>query len=250
MTTGSLGTVQWLCAIAGALMIGISKTGISGLSILAVALFAEVFPSSKQASGLILPLFIFADVIAVLSYRAHTQWRHLWRVFPWTALGVVIGFLALGRISDRATRLLIGAIILALTAFSYWRRGRVAGRDADAPLHGSVAIGVGVLAGVVTLIANAAGPLMAVYLLTMRLPKMQYVGTTAMFFMLLNLFKVPFMADLGLITPASFAFNLYLLPAVLAGTLIGRWLLGRIDQKLFETLVLALSAIAGLLLLW
>jgi len=134
--------------------------------------------------------------------------------------------------------------------FDRVRRGRVAGRDAETSLHGSVAIGVGVLAGVVTLIANAAGPLMAVYLLTMRLPKMQYVGTTAMFFMLLNLFKVPFMADLGLITPASFAFNLYLLPAVLAGTLIGRWLLGRIDQKLFETLVLALSAIAGLLLLW
>ncbi len=188
-------------------------------------------------------------MIAVLSYRAHAQWRHLWRVFPWTALGVVLGFLALGRISDRATRWLIGGIILALTALSYWRRRRLAGRDAAAPLHGSAAIGVGILAGFVTLIANAAGPLMAVYLLSMRLPKMQYVGTAAMFFMVLNLFKVPFMAALGLVTPASFTFNLYLLPAVLAGTLIGRWLLQRIDQRLFENLVLALSAIAGLLLL-
>ncbi len=243
-------TAQWICAVAGALMVGISKTGISGLSVLAVALFAYVFPSSKQASGLVLPLLIFADVVAVLSYRAHAQWRHLWRVFPWTALGVVIGYLALGRISDRATRWLIGGIILALSALSFWRRRRTTGRDAEAPLHGSVAIGVGVLAGFVTLIANAAGPLMAIYLLAMRLPKMQYVGTAAMFFMLLNLFKVPFMAALGLVTPASFAFNLYLLPAVLAGTVIGRWLLWRIDQRLFENLVLVLSAVAGLLLVW
>jgi uncharacterized membrane protein YfcA len=217
-------TAQWICAVAGALMVGISKTGISGLSVLAVALFAYVFPSSKQASGLVLPLLIFADV--------------------------VIGYLALGRISDRATRWLIGGIILALSALSFWRRRRTTGRDAEAPLHGAVAIGVGVLAGFVTLIANAAGPLMAIYLLAMRLPKMQYVGTAAMFFMLLNLFKVPFMAALGLVTPASFAFNLYLLPAVLAGTVIGRWLLWRIDQGLFENLVLVLSAVAGLLLVW
>jgi uncharacterized membrane protein YfcA len=245
----ALDTLQWVCAIAGALMVGISKTGISGLSILAVALFAYVFPSSKQASGLVLPLLIFADVIAVVSYRAHAQWRHLWRMFPWTALGVVIGFVALGRISDRTTRWLIGGIILALTALSYGRRYRSAGRGADAPIHWAAAMGVGVLAGFVTLVANAAGPLMAIYLLSMRLPKMQYVGTAAIFFLVLNLFKVPFMADLGLITFASFTFNLYLLPAVLAGALIGRWLLGRIDQGLFENLVLALSAIAGILLL-
>jgi uncharacterized membrane protein YfcA len=242
-------TLQWVCAITGALMVGISKTGISGLSVLAVALFAYVFPSSKQASGLVLPLLIFADVIAVFSYRAHAQWRHVWRVFPWTALGVVIGFVALGRISDRTTRWLIGGIILALSALSYWRRHRAVGNGADDPIHWSAAIFVGVLAGFVTLVANAAGPLMAVYLLSMRLPKMHYVGTSAVFFMLLNLFKVPFMAFLGLITPASFTFNLYLLPAVLAGTLLGRWLIKRIAQNVFENLVLALSAIAGLLLL-
>ncbi len=242
--------MQWLCAIAGALMVGISKTGISGLGVLAVALFANVFPSSKQASGLVLPLLIFADVVAVVSYRAHAQWRHLWRVFPWTALGVVIGFMTLGRISDHSARWLIGGIILGITALSYWRRFASTGRDADQPLHWSAAMATGVLAGFVTLIANAAGALMAVYLLSMRLPKMQYVGTAAMYFMLLNLFKVPFMAVLGLVTPASFALNLYLLPAVLAGALIGRWLLQRIDQRLFENLVLALSAIAGLLLLW
>lgn len=244
----TLNALQWGCAILGAVMIGISKTAISGLSILNVALLAYVFPSSRQSSGFILPMLIFADCVAVASYRRHTQWRFLWRLFPWTGLGVVIGFIALGRISDRGARLLIGVIILALVALSSLRRWRPAA-DPTAPVHGSVGAMVGVLAGFVTLVANAAGPLMAIYLVAMRLPKMQYVGTAAVFFLLLNLFKVPFMATLGLVTWESFKFNLMLLPAVLLGAAAGRWLLTRIDQRLFENLVLGLSAGAGLLLL-
>jgi uncharacterized membrane protein YfcA len=104
-------------------------------------------------------------------------------------------------------------------------------------------------AGFITLVANAAGPLMAIYLIAMRLPKMEYVGTAAVFFMLLNLFKVPFMVDLGLITTQSFSFNLMLAPAVLLGALAGRWLLQHVNQNLFELLVLLLSAIGGILLI-
>jgi len=83
----------------------------------------------------------------------------------------------------------------------------------------------------------------------MRLPKMEYVGTAAVFFLLLNLFKVPFMVDLGLITTTSFGFNLALAPAVLIGAVAGRWLLVRVNQNLFEQLVLSLSAIGGILLI-
>jgi uncharacterized membrane protein YfcA len=90
---------------------------------------------------------------------------------------------------------------------------------------------------------------MAIYLLAMRLPKMAFVGTSAVFFLLLNLFKVPFMLGLGLITMDSFKFNLILAPAVLAGALIGRWILPRVSQVWFERLALILSAAAGLKLL-
>ena len=105
------------------------------------------------------------------------------------------------------------------------------------------------LAGFTTLVANAAGPLMAIYLLAMRLPKMAFIGTAAVFFLLLNLFKVPFMVGLGLITVDSFSFNLALAPAVFTGALLGRWLLPRVSQAWFERLALALSAAAGLKLL-
>jgi uncharacterized protein len=240
----------WACALLGAFMIGVSKAGITGLSILSIALFTQVFPSSKQASGLILPLLIFGDCVAVLAYRKHTQWHFLRRLFPWTALGVFLGYLTLGRISDHTAKSMIGGIILMLVAMSCWRRyGSTADATRAVRIHWALAALIGMVAGFITLIANAAGPLMAIYLVAMRLPKMEYVGTAAVFFMLLNLFKVPFMVDLGLITAHSFGLNLALAPAVVIGSFAGRWLLIRINQALFEKLVLGLSAIGGIALL-
>jgi uncharacterized protein len=230
-------------------MVGISKAGITGLGLLSIALFAHVFPSSKQASGLILPLLIFGDFVAVLSYRTHTQWRYIWKLMPWTAVGVVLGYFALGHISDRTTRYMIGVIIVSLCVLGFWRRYLAVQSQETEAWHWALAAALGIAAGFITLVANAAGPLMAIYLVAMRLPKMQFVGTVAVFFMVLNLFKVPFMVDLGLITVQSFKFNLMLAPAVFLGALAGRWILIRINQRLFEDLVLALSAIAGILLI-
>ncbi len=231
-------------------MVGISKAGITGLSLLSVALFTHVFPSSKQASGLVLPLLIFGDFVAVLSYRAHTQWRYVWKLMPWTAAGVVLGYLALGRISDGTVRVMIGVIIVSLCILGLWRRYlTMQTAETTGNWHWALAAVLGVASGFITLVANAAGPLMAIYLVAMRLPKMQFVGTAAVFFMVLNLFKVPFMVKLGLVTARSFEFNLMLAPAVLLGAFAGRWILMRINQRVFENLVLGLSAVAGVLLI-
>jgi uncharacterized membrane protein YfcA len=242
--------LQWACAVLGALMVGISKAGITGLSLLSIALFTHVFPSSKQTTGLVLPLLIFGDIVAVISYRTHTQWRFLWKLMPWTAAGVVLGYFALSHISDATVRIMIGAIIVSLCVLGYWRR-YLSTQTQDTPRawHWALAATLGVVAGFITLVANAAGPLMAIYLVAMRLPKMQFMGTAAVFFLALNLFKVPFMINLGLITAQSAEFNLVLAPAVLAGALVGRWLLMRINQQLFDKLVLSLSALAGVLLI-
>ena len=240
----------WVCAVLGAYMVGVAKAGITGLSILSIALFTQVFPSSKQASGLILPLLIFGDLVAVFAYRKHTQWRFLWRLFPWTALGVIIGYFTMGRISDHTAKVMIGVIILMLALMSFARRlSQGPQEQTGLQIHWALAAVIGIVAGFITLIANAAGPLMAIYFVAMRLPKMEYVGTAAVFFMLLNLFKVPFMVDLGLITTHSFGFNLALAPAVVIGAFSGRWLLMRVNQQLFEKLVLGLSAVGGILLL-
>jgi uncharacterized membrane protein YfcA len=245
---------QWALAITGALLVGVSKTGVAGLGLLSVVLFAQILPA-KQATGIVLPLLICGDVIAVASYRRHTQWQYLWRLFPWTAASVFLGYFALGRIDDRQARLLIGGIVLGLLLLHLIQRTR---RTASASGEGAasgpravwLAPAIGVLAGFTTLVANAAGPLMVIYLLAMRLPKMEFVGTGAVFFLLLNSFKVPFMVNLGLINRDSFGLNLWLAPVVLAGAWLGRYALQRINQRAFENLALLLSAAAGVRLLW
>lgn len=244
----SLEPWQWALAVAGALLVGVSKTGISGLGMLFVVIFAQIMPA-KQATGVVLPLLCFGDLIAVLAYRRHAQWRHLWRLFPWTAAGVVVGFFAMNRLDERQARLLIGGIVVALVLLHVLRRWR--GGKSDEGEHGWwFAPAIGVLAGFTTLVANAAGPLMVIYLLAMRLPKMEYMGTGAVFFMLMNWFKIPFMVNLGLISPASFALNLWLAPAVFLGAWLGRKILVRLNQQMFENLALGFSALAGIKLLF
>ena len=239
---------QWALAIFGALLVGISKTGISGLGMLFVVIFAQIMPA-KQATGIVLPLLCFGDLIAVASYRQHAQWRHLWHLFPWTAAGVVFGFFAMNRIDEHQARLLIGTIVLTLVTLHVLRRWR-AGPNEEAEHGWWFAPAIGVLAGFTTLVANAAGPLMVIYLLASRLPKMEYMGTGAVFFMIMNLFKVPFMVNLGLINAASFTVNLWLAPVVFAGALLGRAILKKMNQRLFENLALGLSAAAGAKLLF
>ena len=177
---------QWGLLFLGALVVGLAKTGIPGVSILFVGLLANAMPA-RQSTGVILPLLILGDVFGVLLYRRHTEWRHLWKLFPWTMAGVVIGWLALGHIDDGQTRRLLGAILAVMLTLHYRRKFRPAPADtlvAHAPLW--VAAGTGLLAGFTTLVANAAGSVMTIYLLAMRLPKMGFLGTNAVFFLLLN----------------------------------------------------------------
>ncbi len=238
---------QWAAAALAALLVGLAKTGVPGLGLLFVSIFANIMPP-RTATGVVLPLLLVGDVIAVGWYRRHAQWGRLWRLFPWAACGVVMGYFALARMSDRQVGLAVGAIVVGLVALqAFSRKGLAGATGEDIPWW--MAPVFGVLAGFTTLISNAAGPLMLIYLLAMRLPKMEFVGTGAVYFLLLNLFKVPFMVHLGLINPASLRLNLMLVPAVLVGAWAGRRVLARIDQGPFEKLMLALTLLAGFKLL-
>jgi uncharacterized protein len=233
---------QWFLAVIGTLLVGISKTGITGLSLLFVSIFASIMPA-RRSTGMLVPLLIVADVVAVLSYRQHAKWAHLWRLFPWAAGGVVIGFFALGRMDDRQSRFALAAIILSLATLHLYRRLRP--REVEARHGAWFAPTIGVLAGFTTLVANASGPLVIIYLLAMRLPKAEIMGTGSVFFLLLNLFKLPFMVGLGLVNRESLMVNLVLAPAVLVGTLLGKWLFRRLNQKMYENTALALTLFAG-----
>lgn len=241
---------QWALVFLAAFLVGLSKTGITGLGILAVAIFASVLPP-RESVGTVLVTLLAGDVMAVSTYRREADWRYLWRLFPWTAIGVVLGAFALGRIDDTGIRRLIGGILVVLIVLyvlrqSFWP-GELDQTMAERPW---IARATGILAGFTTMVANASGPIMTLYLLALRLPKVIFIGTTAWFFFVLNLFKVPFSVGLGLISASSLLLSLQFIPFTIVGALLGRWILPRINQQLFERLALALTLVAGVRLLF
>jgi uncharacterized membrane protein YfcA len=240
---------QWALLYGAALISGFSKTGIPGISMLSVAIFAAVLPA-KQATGVVLPMLIFADLFAWFIYRKHLEWRRVGRLMSWALVGLVLGWFALGRVTDHGAARLVGAILAVMLGLHLWRRYR---KPDEVAAHAPAWFGpaMGLFAGLTTMIANAAGPVMTLYLLAMRLPKLEFLGTGAAFFLLINWIKVPFMTQLGLINFESLTLNLWLLPAVAVGALLGRPVVERVNQRLFENLALALAALATVkLLVW
>jgi len=155
--------------------------------------------------------------------------------------------------TNNQVKVLIGAIVTVLVVYTYIRRARQAklGEAAPEPKHTWYAIwGTGLLAGFLTMVANAAGPVTTLYLLATQLPKMEFIGTGAWLFFIFNMFKVPFSVALHLITPSSLVMDLELAPAVIIGAFSGKWLVSFVNQKLFEELALFFALLSGLNMLF
>lgn len=245
----ALDNLQWLALAVSAALIGIAKTGLPGAGILAVPL-AAMAVSARDSVGLILPMLIFADLFAVGWYRRHAQWSHLVRLLPWTLGGLLVGFGLLNVLDDRLLSPVIGGLVLTMLALRLRDfRAKLPETTPAAPPHPAFAPFMGAAAGTTTMLANAAGPVMILYLLAMRLPKHQFIGTSAWFFFVVNWIKVPFFAQQKLITTASLQTNLMLLPAVAVGAVVGILILNHIPQKLFNSVAMILAAASAIKLI-
>ena len=229
----------WVLASFTALFVGIAKTGLPALGILLAPLFAEVLPA-RVSTGALLPLLIIADVFAVSFWRRHGSWKHLVRLLPWAVAGIVAGYFAMGRINDQQMRYVMGAIVVVMLGVNVYRE-YVLGRNAPIPTSWWFTAIAGFLAGATTMVANAAGPVTMIYLLSMRLPKKEFIGTSAWFFFILNWLKVPFSLTLGLITAESLTFDALLAGGVVAGAFAGLYLAKRIPEKAFMIAVQVLT---------
>lgn len=233
-----------LLASIAALCIGLSKSGLSGTATLNVVLMAQAF-GAKASVGLVLPLLIVADFMGYFINRHGGSWRKILPMVPPAIVGVVVGYFMLGHIDNNAARTVIGWLIVALLAFNLLLNARKQDFIALTE-HKAFSWSMGLCAGIVTMLANAAGPVMTVYLLSQRLEKKEHLGVFSRFFLFINLFKVPFSADLGIINPRSLATNLVLLPCVVVGILLGWQILKRIPQKPFEWTLFTLTLIAAI----
>jgi uncharacterized membrane protein YfcA len=197
---------------------------------------------AKQSAGWLLPVLCTADVFAVLYWRRHTAAWKLFVLAPWVAGGIALGTAAL-TMNERVLRPIVGAIVFVMLAIYLYRRWRNAGDTT--PSHAPT---YGLTAGFATTVANAAGPVMSLYLLSQRLPKEEFVATGAWFFFAINLTKVPIYIWHGMITARSLTFDLLMAPAVLVGAVSGRWLVNRIPQRAFDICIITLTALSTLML--
>ncbi|WP_328492691.1 sulfite exporter TauE/SafE family protein [Streptomyces sp. NBC_00414] len=252
MTLWNITPWEFAALAAAALLVGFSKTAVSGANTVSLAIFAAVLPA-KASTGVLLPILIVGDVLAVLTYRRHAHWPTLWKLFPAVAAGVVVGTVFLVWADDAMVRTSIGAILLLMAGVTMWRRRKAETDeepDSVATRTGRIkARSYGVLGGFTTMVANAGGPVMSMYLLSAGFRKLGFLGTSAFFFLIVNVSKVPFSVGLGLIDGHSLLLDAALAAFVLPGALIGKWAVNRINQRLFERLVIAATVVGGLQLL-
>lgn len=241
-----LGPWAWSALVVGALFVGVSKTVAPGLATISVALFAMVLPARASTAALLL-LLIVGDFYALIAYRRRADWRAVLRLLPMIAVGMALGAVFLALADDAVTKRIISVVLLVFVVvnLSRWvsaRRespsGSASARISAHPAPMLARATYGSLAGFTTMVANAAGPVMSLYFLAARYEMRAFLGTSAWLFAVVNLSKVPVVVGIGLITPTTLLLDALLLPALLTGAIIGRFLARRISQQVFEVIVL------------
>ena len=213
-----------------------------------VLIMAELF-GAKASVGIILPLLVLCDFIIYPLYRKYASWAQVWPLVVPTLIGVVLGWLLLDAISNHVARRLLGGIVLFMALLQLARQWKSA-MLTSLPDATSFRWGSGLIIGVATMLANAAGPAYAIYSLVRKMSKSDFLGIGARLFLLVNVLKLPFNVNLGILNANSLRLDVALVPGILLGILVGRQVIARIPEALFQGLLYAFSIIAGIRLLF
>lgn len=207
-----------------------------------------IFPA-RESVGILLPLLIVGDLFAVVYYRRHVVWKYLLSLMPWVLIGILFGYVVLEFISSEQLKPLIGILVLLLIIL-HISREKLGKRFVEyLPESKVFTYLMGILAGFTTMIGNAAGGVMAIYLLVKGLPKTEFVGTGAWFFLTVNVIKLPLYMSLGIMTGESLLFNAKLIIFIIIGALLGVKVIQWMPQKMFQTIVLLFAAIGAIRLI-
>ncbi len=246
MELPALTAAEWFLAMLCGVLIGISKTGISGAGIAVVPIFALLF-GGKPSTGLLLPMLIVADIFAVSYYNRHASWKYIIRLMPWAIAGILIALFTGNRVSSATFKVIIGIIILISLIIILIREKNKLDKI---PSHPAVSSISGLSGGFATMIGNAAGPILSIYLLSMRLPKAVFIGTGAWFFFIVNVLKVPLHVFVwNTITWNTLYFNMIMIPSIVVGIFTGIKFVSILPEKVFRYIVIVTTFVSSLLLL-
>lgn len=240
----SLASSQWVLYGIAALLIGMTKAGLAGAATFTIPVMATIF-GAQQSTGIVLPMLIIADVVAVIYYRRDADWSIVVQLIPWTLIGVGVGVVVGDIISEDAFRYMLAAVVLTGLGLMAWRE--LLHREIVIPRRLWIAALLGVAAGFATMVGNAAGPLMILYLLSMGFEKNRLIGTAAWFFFVINLLKVPLhVLFWGTITGETILLNLVALPVIVGGVFLGLLVVRRIPERAYRYFILVSTTIVSI----
>lgn len=239
--------LQWVLMAVCGMLIGMSKVGVPGVSMIVVPVLAFIF-GGKQSTGILLPILMMADLFGVGYYRRHAEWSYLVKILPWAFVGVGLALWVGEVVNDEQFKDLIAILVFLCIGLMLWhdrRKGKTFFPDSW-----WFAASMGVLGGFATMIGNVAGPIFAIYLLAMHLPKNSFIGTSAWFFLILNFSKFPLHIFVWkTISWPSLKLDLMVLPAIALGAFLGILLVRKIPEKVYRAAVIVITALSAFLLL-
>lgn len=247
LQTHNLSSAQWIAIALAGFILGFSKSGIKGIGIVIILILAFVF-GEKASTGILLPMLISADIIAVSYYNRHTQWRFIQKLLPAMVVGVLVGVWIGDVISEEVFKKVMALIIMGSIGIMWYFEKRKAD---NIPSNKVFSNTVGFLAGFSTMLGNLAGPISNIYFLAMRLPKNEFIGTAAWLFFIINVFKLPFhFLVWKTVTKESLLLNLVLIPIIASGFFLGAGVVKRISNINYRKFIIVVTALGGLLLLF
>ena len=242
-----LNALEWTIIMACGMLIGMSKVGVPGVSMIVVPALAFIF-GAKESTGVLLPILMMADLFGVAYYRRHANWAHLVKVIPWAFLGLLLGLWVGKMVNDEQFKNMIAILVFLSIGLMLWQDKRK-GTNLF-PDKWWFAAGMGILGGFATMIGNVAGPVFAIYLLAMHLPKNSFIGTSAWFFMIINFTKFPLQVFVwNNITSQTLLIDLVTLPAIAIGAFVGFKVVKIIPEQTYRGFVIVITVISAFLLL-
>lgn len=235
---------RWILLILSAFVVGFSKTGINGMTMLVIPILAMEF-GGKDSSGIMLPMLLSGDLFAIWYYRKSVKWRNVMTPLPWAVVGILLGAVVGSYISDKVFLNLIGIIVLLCLGILVYMERK--GKDFSVPKSPVFYILIGIISGFGSMIGNAAGPIFSVYLLALGFKKNTYMGTNAWFFFIVNFLKLPLQIILwNNISMRNVGLTFFMIPFITLGALLGFVVLKRVNEKFFRYLIITMTTIAAL----
>ena len=239
---------QMFALFLSAVLLGMAKTGVQGIAMISIPLMAMAF-GAKESTGVILPVWCFADLIAVIYYRQSAQWKYVFKLLPAAFVGLGIAIVVDKFIPHQAFKHLMAICIFVGLITMIWSefRKNKSGEFLQQWWYSAL---FGIMGGFTTMIGNAAGGVMAVYLLSMRLNKLAFVGTNAWFFLAINYSKIPLQIFAwDNISLQTLLIDAMCIPFIFIGAVIGIWFVKRLPDKAYRIFVIASTTISTIFML-